>query len=301
MTRELETETSDAMSWESVIWDSDAGTRAAWRSGTSDCAPKIGSLEGGVPSMSVARVETNSVGYVDAHAFWHVIGEPEELLRRTRADHVFEGADVQGAYFDRVLSSARTMAFYYGATNQLWVMDRASGTRVEMRRDGGEPLFCELGPIMARDAVLFSDERNIWSWSSERGLRAFRTSADAAAHDVGTDGTTIAWLESKDDDLEPSGDYTRATLFTSTLDGSALSALATIGCPARRCQLVVSNGHVVVGDRRSYDVVRIADGRAWHVGTGTGAVWVAGDEIWIVLRDSVARIPLTSLPDGIEP
>jgi hypothetical protein len=302
MTRELDGEAAAEVTWESVIWDSDAGIRAAWRSGAADCAPKIGSLEGGVPSMSVARVEGSSSGYVDTRAFWHVVGQPEELLLRTRADVTFDGASAHGAYFDRVLASERTMAFYYGASNQLWVMDRASQARTEMRLDGGAPLFCELGPVIAHDAVLFSDQRTIWKWTNAHGLVALRSSAGVAVHDVGSDGTTIAWLESKDEDLLPNGDYARATLFTSpAVDAPVPIATATIACPATRCQLVVSNGHVIVGGRSAYNVVRLSDARAWHVGTGSGAVWVAADEMWMVARNSVVRVPLASLADGLEP
>jgi hypothetical protein len=63
----------------------------------------------------------------------------------------------------------------------------------------------------------------------------------------------------------------------------------------------VSNGHVVVGGRNDYDVLRLRDGRSWHVGAGSGAVWVGEGAIWIVARTGVVRVPLESLPSGLEP
>jgi hypothetical protein len=307
MTREYETNGADRARWESVLWDEDAGIRAAWRITDDECVPRPGALGGGTPSMSVASVSADDEGHLAARAWWHIEGEPDELMARKQADHTFGGGTTHevGAFFDQVTATPGTISFYYGATNELWVMDRFGGERERVEVASGERLFCERGTAASGNTVLFSDERSIWAWTRGVGLRAIRQSPGVSLHDVGTDGHTLAWLESKDEDALASGRYSAATLYASPFvdraDAIEPRAIARIPCPALRCQLVVANGHVVVGGRRAYDVIRLSDGKSWHVGTGAGAVWVANGKVWIALRNEVVRVPLDSLPPGLEP
>ena len=138
---------------------------------------------------------------------------------------------------------------------------------------------------------------------------------------MGTDGTTLTWMESADADQLQGGGWNGATLYASpyatTAAGLTPKKVRKLpGCTSLSCTMSVNEGYAVVGDdsgvASALTITRLVDRMTWQLTAitrpqkyneiWTGTVLYSGGKIWVQWSDihntivGFQRVALSSLP-----
>ncbi len=310
---------------EVIIWDSDVGVVGAWRMNGVACEPQVGDVgKGGLTSLSLYTYTPFSKGsfLVFADQWWQAAGQPADMMARTTADYTFDGGTNGRTAFNVISTSASLLSMYYGPRNNVFVLDRTTQSQTLVGFPDGGAAFVERGAVLHDDTFFFSDENSILSWTrGGPGVQVMVSNASAAEHDVGTDGTVLAWMESADADQIQGGGWNGSTLYTSPYAtmGAGLTPTKVRklpGCTSLSCTMSVNQGYAVVGDdsglASARTITRLSDGMTWSLTaiskaqqyneSWTGTVLYAGGKVWVQWSDihstivGFQRIDVSSLP-----
>jgi len=312
----------DYAAWyrELVVWDEDRGIVAAWRQQGPQCLLIPADITGTqlVVTLAERSAPDRVIGYRQ------LVGDPSTLIGREHATYAWQEAPTI-SLMSVSLASADVVTMYFGEPNVMNIRIRATGMIEPLWADGKPAVVYPWHHVAGR-SVFFSsgDVIRAFSLDDGLGLRDLIRKTGVAAHDVATDGTTLAWIESAGTN-PTTGFFASADLYASPIavrpEALAPRRLTSLQCANDVCGVRVSDGHVVVFDfvprtevgERDV-IVRLSDGARWDVAPvpprdGYFEAWmvqgfVLNGELWQPWRGvttngqtGIQRIALRALSD----
>lgn len=249
--------------------------------------------------------------------YYDLIGTVDEVVKASVATYVYSGADVFAAGLSNAgPANPFVVTSWVPSGDALSIRNRATNVVDPLLIDGGRAMASNWPVVVDDEVFFFSRLGGVSAWDPDGGLRVLRSGLayidPIVPHDIGTDGTYIAWVES----AAPDGGFfteSKVQLSPYTKHSSALipEAIDSRICPVTMCGITVSEGYVAynawskVGapDIESR-IVRISDRAKWtlkkqgpDVDYGVGVI-VHG-ELWATVNQTagkrVVRIKLSAL------
>jgi len=289
-----------------AIWDSDKGFVAAWRhDGDMSCLEvPLGDVSLGETAVTLAVFPNQSVP-TTVSQYLQVVGPAESLTSRLHPDFTFcndlgFGPCPSSLLMAAVQANDSIVAMYFDQINAMAVRNRGTGADNSLRASDGGARTVWGDRSLVGGSVFYSDGSVVYVWSASAGERVLVAPTTAMyEHDVATDGTWLAWVESSNPDAN--GQFQNSTLFVSPYAGTAAQVTRRVllngVCPTRWCDVRVGNGFALVKVWKSSQpswnspgngmrIIRIADGASWLLApTGPHELWSTGyaiaGQIWV--------------------